>query len=267
MSADDPVGLGEFKIPLRRLAPLTPAVTRAGVRLQYRLYKAWSPNLVILYHGVGGDSRYLAPLALALAEADLANVVTPDLRGHGEGGSGARVRLGFDEALWTDFEELLVVLRRSLPAEKLILGGHSLGGGFAAKVLSSPGAGTFAEAWLFAPFLGVAVAHKGFGGWLERDAELWRVRMPEAYRRGEEVLEYDDRFFRAAQPASLEALAGIPAHVRTRVLLGGEDRVIDSERSRVLLAEQGIACEVLEGASHLGVVTSKRAHEWVKAWL
>lgn len=267
MTASDPVGLGEFKIPLRRLAPLTPAVTRAGVRLQYRLYKAWSPNLVVLYHGVGGDSRYLAPLALALSEAGLANVVTPDFRGHGEGGAGRRVSLAKDDELWTDFEELLIHLRRALPAEKLILGGHSLGGGFAAKLLSLPGAGAFAEAWLLAPFLSPEVATNDYGGWLEREGGLWRVRMPEIYRRGEEVLEYDETFLRAAQPPSLEEMRAVPAHVRLRVLLGEGDRVIDASRSRSRLAELGLTAEVLPGASHLGVVTSPAALERIKSWL
>jgi pimeloyl-ACP methyl ester carboxylesterase len=38
---------------------------------------------MILFHGIGADSVYLAVLASAIASSGVASVVTPDLRCHG----------------------------------------------------------------------------------------------------------------------------------------------------------------------------------------
>lgn len=265
MKSADPVGLGEFKIPLRRLAPISRMTTRSGQSLQYRLYKSWSSNLVILYHGVGGDSRYMAPLALALAEENLANVVTPDFRHHGEGGSGQVSPVQADD-LARDFEEMLIHLRQSLPAERLILGGHSLGGGFVAKILSEPGAGLFSEGWLFAPFMGKEVATPDFGGWIIESGSEWKIAMPEIYKRGEEVLTYNENFLKAALPKA-EALQSIPNHLKVRVLLGASDQVIDAPKSAAYFQASNIKAAALPDTSHIGVVTSPQALKEIKTWL
>ena len=56
---------------------------RDGTPLAYRHYPAESDKVVILFHGSGYHSRYLLSLAGFISSEGLAQVYTPDLRGHG----------------------------------------------------------------------------------------------------------------------------------------------------------------------------------------
>ncbi|MFC2002126.1 alpha/beta hydrolase [Chloroflexota bacterium] len=56
---------------------------RDGTDLDYRYYPAQSDKVIILLHRSGWHSQYFLPLAEFISSADLAQVYTPDLRGHG----------------------------------------------------------------------------------------------------------------------------------------------------------------------------------------
>ena len=56
---------------------------RDGTPLTYRHYPGKSDKVLILLHGSGWHSQYFLPLAGFIASQGIAQVYTPDLRGHG----------------------------------------------------------------------------------------------------------------------------------------------------------------------------------------
>lgn len=248
----DPLGLGEFKIPVGRLAPRQEFVTRGGERLSYRFYPAWSENLIFLYHGIGADSRYLCVLAAHWAEQGLGSVVTPDLRGHG----GSRnlsdeIRPG---QLEMDHEELWVHLRQSHVCERVFLAGHSLGGGFVLRLLAEPG--NYAGALALAPYLppSSGLQREGYGGWISFDQKGdVDVHMPEIFRTGEERLHYGAAYLQAASPFEDPSL--LRREVPLWVVCGDQDQVFQPERyANFFAAQKQVSVEILPRANHFSLV-------------
>jgi hypothetical protein len=57
--------------------------TRDNYEIFSRVYNSENKDVLILIHGSGSESRYLANLADKLAKTNIATVITPDMRGHG----------------------------------------------------------------------------------------------------------------------------------------------------------------------------------------
>ncbi len=119
--------------PCRDAAGIRCFAVRDGARLAARTIEG-PPGITVLYlHGVLGSSIGLAGSAGLLAESTGARVVSLDLRGHGlsEGRPGDVDHLGQYEE---DVADVLAILRRENPAGRLVLAGHSMGGGVALRV-------------------------------------------------------------------------------------------------------------------------------------
>ncbi|MBO9665461.1 MAG: alpha/beta hydrolase [Bdellovibrio sp.] len=248
--------LRDFKIPVDHLAPQEIFRTRQGDTLSYRYYPAWSEDLVILYHGVGGDSRYLCSLAAAIAQAGTAQVVTPDFRGH-----GASLQLSdkiSPSQLEIDLEELLIHLKMKMSARRLILAGHSLGGGFALRVAVSDVGQQFSKFVAFAPYLPESfhAMREDFGGWiLPNDDGSFAVNYPEAFKTGDEKTFYSAEFVQAAVVpedliAKLKSL-GKPVEILT----GAKDEVVLPERQRSLFENIVSKIFIVEDRNHITVVS------------
>lgn len=251
----DVAGLGDFKIPVQKVAPLAEFRTRRGEPLSYRLYPSWSDNLLLLIHGLAGDSRYLAVLAHAVAAEGLASVVTPDLRGHGVAPHSGRASLTSEAQLEEDMEELLVHVRMKTPASRLVWGGHSLGAGLALRLTLAGSAPWQSGLLMIAPYLPCDDETDDLGGWLTEEKEFMRVNMPERFRTGSEVLEYDRSFLEAAIPPKNFADRLKGRGIKTEVVLGAEDRVCRSSRvEKALAGVSGVRVREIPGASHMGIV-------------
>lgn len=256
------LNLRDFKIPLNKLASVSTFRTRQGDRLSYRIYPALSETMIILYHGVGGDSRYMCVLASALAAAGVGTVVTPDFRGHGES-----LNLTADmpiNQLEIDLEELLIHLKMQRSFSKVILGGHSLGGGFALRVAVSALASQFLEFVALAPYLppSFGLFYEGLAGWIQPDVgdAGFTVMMPPEYITGQEKLHYSENYLAAVTPAEnlLKALA-----VKTplvTLVVGAEDELVQPRRYEELLGPVGIPVNVLPELNHLTLVSKPESY-------
>lgn len=248
--------LRSFKIPLGKLAPQETFRTRQGDVLSYRLYPAWSDNLIVLYHGVGSDSRYMCVLASALAAAGAGTVVTPDLRGHG-------VSLGIADELRPsqieiDLEELLIHIKMNRAVGRVTLMGHSLGGGFVLRMAVSATHKQYARFVALAPYLPPALGafQQGFGGWITPDDNGgFTVNMPQAFRTGQEKLTYSRSYLAAVVPAE-DILHQLQAqHPPLLVLTGTEDEVAVPEIQRDLFRAAEVDVRLLPGLNHLTIVS------------
>jgi alpha-beta hydrolase superfamily lysophospholipase len=97
----------------------------------YRFAKQ-SDNTIILIHGVGSNAYMYNKTAGLLQEATQAEVYAIDLRGHGqsEGNSGD---VDYINQYVDDLADIIKEIRKEKPNGKIIIAGHSMGGGIALR--------------------------------------------------------------------------------------------------------------------------------------
>ena len=144
---------------------------RDGTELAYRHYPARATpvgKIAILVHGSSGSSVAVHALADRLAAHGI-DTFAPDIRGHG--GSGTRGDIGYLGQLEDDLADLVTEVRKSVPAQPIVLLGHSAGGGFALRAASAPIQDLFARTILLSPYLGydAPTNRDNSGGWASPD--------------------------------------------------------------------------------------------------
>jgi pimeloyl-ACP methyl ester carboxylesterase len=249
--------LRDFKIPVDRLGPQESFRTRQKDVLSYRFYSARSENLVILYHGVGGDSRYLCVLASAIAKAGIAQVVTPDFRCHGASLGSTDIIPA--NQLEIDLEELIIHIKMKTSVKSIILSGHSLGGGFALRVAASDIAKQFTKFVAIAPYLPKSfnALTPDLGGWIFMDPsdDGINVNYPEIFKSGEEKTHYSSEFVTAAVVPEDLLFRLREENVPFAVVTGDRDEVVLGAR-HVEIFEGMASPVVLEpGLNHLTIVS------------
>ena len=126
---------------------------RDGSKLFYRFYPAEANCTFILLHGSGSESRYLENLASFMSENNLARVITPDLRGHGRT-SKIKGDIDYLGQYEDDLDDIIRSVNGAYPGDKIILGGHSSGGGLALRYAANPAVSKVDACLLLAPYLG-----------------------------------------------------------------------------------------------------------------
>lgn len=112
-----------------------------------------SDNVIILIHGVGSNAFLYNKTAGLLQEATQAEVYTIDLRGHGqsEGNSGD---VDYVNQYVDDLADVIEIIRKEKPNGKIIISGHSMGGGIALRYAMAKQYEQPAGFLLFAPLIG-----------------------------------------------------------------------------------------------------------------
>ena len=143
------------KISHEGLPDLARFQARDGTLLAYRFYPAQGGSggerLAILAHGSSAWSGEMNDAARALAASGVAAVAI-DVRGHGA--SGTRGDIAYLGQLEDDMEDLVAHLRTRFPKSKLVMIGHSSGGGFALRIGAGRLSDLFDRVVLLAPYLG-----------------------------------------------------------------------------------------------------------------
>lgn len=101
---------------------------RDGEHLFARVYGPSSGTTILFLHGVAADSTYLNNAAGLLQTASGARVITPDMRGVGQSG-GDRYTVDYIGQYEDDVADIVANLREKNSDERIILAGHSMGGG------------------------------------------------------------------------------------------------------------------------------------------
>lgn len=151
--------------------PVQRFTARDGTALAYRVFTppvGTTPKVAaILYHGSAGSSRNLTLLGQALAAAGIA-AYAPDVRGQGLSGRQGDVNyIGQPD---DDLADLIPLVRKAYPNARLVLLGHSSGGGFVIRVAGEPLGEAFDRFVLLAPYLGrTAPSNRADAGWARID--------------------------------------------------------------------------------------------------
>lgn len=294
-SADDNAGLN-FRALLPHLPEasglpsLEPFEARDGTRLWYRHYPGNSSTALVLIHGSATDSKYLSLLASAVAESDIADVYTPDIRGHGS----SPVRRGdidYIDQLEDDLADLVSHVEATNDGiEKIVIGGHSSGGGLVVRFAGGAHGNLAAAYLLLAPYLGhdAPTVRENSGGWADpnllrivpisilnqlgmtffNDAKVLHFDLPSQYRDGSETLSYSYRLMTGFAPSDYTSDLGA-VQVPVFLVAGSEDEAFFAAEFaptvRPLVPDADI--RMVDGVSHLGLVVNEEAIEAVRKWL
>ena len=259
----------EIRVEDAVLPPYDFMPARDGTRLAVRRYRSPANVVVLAIHGSSAEGRYFHAMATALAPC--AETWALDLRGHGASG-GRRGDVDYIGQLEDDIDDVLAAIRAARPSAKIVLLGHSSGGGLVVRFAGTRRVGV--DGWvLLAPFLGhdAPTTRPGSGGWARVDVAalddvlcgksghervVIHFDKPESVRTGREVLAYTFRMMVSLAPrADLASdLAGLTAPL---VIAGDRDESFWPNAYEPLIGPiaGGVFC-VLAGVTHLGVVTS-----------
>jgi pimeloyl-ACP methyl ester carboxylesterase len=150
-----------------------------GCRLAFRHYVGHSDagTIVVLIHGSAGYGDQLHALASDIAASGEAQVYTLDMRGHGLSGGKAGHAVSHVEQPCDDIAEFIGFLDRGRPGARIILGGHSAGGGLVLRYCRRPAGRRIAACLFLAPYLGIGspTIRPLFGGWVKVRASRLRA--------------------------------------------------------------------------------------------
>ncbi|MCB0215035.1 MAG: alpha/beta hydrolase [Chloroflexi bacterium] len=127
---------------------------RDDVELFGRRFAADADTTVLFVHGVASESSKLNQTAGLIRAAGPVEVVALDLRGHGASG-GRPWDIDYIGQYESDLADVVAEIRASKPAGKIVLAGHSMGGGIALRYALLPDAPHVDAYLLFAPNLGI----------------------------------------------------------------------------------------------------------------
>jgi len=270
------------------LPELKSYTARDGTQLAYRHYPADSDKIVILLHGAAWHSRYFLPLAEFISSEGLAQVYTPDLRGHGLSPK-RRGDVDYIGQFEDDLADLIAMIQKDNPNSMLIMGGHSSGGGLAIRFAGSQ-YGRKAKAYLLmSPFLkyNAPTTRVNSGGFakpytgriiglvmLNNVGIRWfnyltviEFNMPEKARDGTETLSYSYRLTTAYAPHDYEK--DLSAITQPLLVVAGtkDETMIYCQYEPVISQYTTVQVKLLQGVSHMGLVVCPEVRPVIKEWL
>lgn len=125
---------------------------RDGIELFAREFQGTGDAAIILIHGITADSAQLNRSAGMLRDATSATVYGLDLRGHG-GSEGIAGDVDYIGQYEDDVLDIVAALRVTDAERRVIVAGHSMGGGIAGRA-AMRGPGQIDGFVLFAPLMG-----------------------------------------------------------------------------------------------------------------
>ncbi len=118
----------------------------------YRFTKK-SPNTIILIHGVKSKAYFHNKMAGLLQKATQAEVFAIDLRGHGKS-DGVDGDVKYINQYADDLADIIKAIRKTKPNGKIVITGHSMGGGVTLNYAMLKSKMNVAGFLLFAPLIG-----------------------------------------------------------------------------------------------------------------
>lgn len=286
------INFSEMKLDYAGMPPLQSYGTRGQGQLRYRYYSSDSDKVLILLHGSGWHSQQFYPLAKFISEQGLAQVYTPDLRGHGVNPQ-RRGDIDYIGQFEDDLADLIIGIKQDSPESGIIMGGHSSGGGLAIRFAGGQ-YGEQADAYLLlAPFIfyNAPTTRPNAGGWATpytariiglsmlnnigihsfNDLISIEFNMPAAFRNGTETLAYSFRLNTSFAPRDYEDDLSVISQPLL-VLAGTADETMFAEQYQPVMTQyipddKQVQVEVLADVSHMGVVVSPDVRPVIKAWI
>jgi pimeloyl-ACP methyl ester carboxylesterase len=271
-------------------APLQSVPMRDGYSLQVRTYGgADNVPLLVLVHGSGWHGLQFDALGAALQ--GYADVIVPDLRGHGTA-PGRRGDVDYIGQLEDDLADLIAAVAK--PDQPVIMGGHSSGGGLVVRFAGGEHGALIDGAVLLAPFLkyNAPTTRQDSGGWANvltrriiglsilnafqikafNHLPILQFNMPRTVLDGPlgdtATTAYSYRLNESFAPRSayLDDVAALPPFI---LIAGSSDEAFISSQfapTMGAVTDKG-RFDMLLGATHLGVVDDPRTRGIIEGFL
>jgi pimeloyl-ACP methyl ester carboxylesterase len=271
--------------------PLSQVLMRDGYELQVRRYETDTADapLLVLVHGSGWHGLQYDTTARDLSTH--ADVVVPDLRGHGTK-PGVRGDIAYIGQFEDDLADLITALRK--PDQKVILGGHSSGGGLVARFAGGAHGDMIDGAIMLAPFLkhDAPMQREDGGGWAHpllrriiglsilngfnvqalNHLTIMQFNMPKVVMDGPlgdtATTEYSYRLNTAFAPRS-DYLKDVAALPRFALIVGAQDEVFFADAYEPTLSkvtDKG-SYLIVDGVNHLDIVSAPETAARIKEFL
>jgi pimeloyl-ACP methyl ester carboxylesterase len=265
---------------------------RDGTILKARWFASASPVSVLFLHGVMGSSRGCAETCRQIREMTGAEIFALDQRGHGESG-GVPGDIHYIGQYEDDVSDVMTELQKRKSGCRIILAGHSMGGGIALRYAAARKQPSADGYLLFAPHLGSkspTARTEPVGGQRTGGEALMKLNLPRTIglmmlnavgvRRlnGLHTLlfnvppEFPIRAYSYRAMASMEPsdyIAALTADVKPLlVIVGKNDEAFRAENfpSVIGMHKHG-ETEVIDGESHNSILHSSTALNAVAAWM
>ncbi len=262
--------------------------TRDNKQIFSRVYDSENKDIFILIHGSGSESRYLSNLANSMAQANIATVITPDMRGHGRN-NGQKGDIDYIGQLEDDIEDLILYCKKNLGAKNIILGGHSSGGGFVLRYIANPKYTKVDRAVLLSPYLGhdAPTVKSNSGGWVKvsmtriiglsmlnnigiktlNNLPVLFFNRPENINDNLQVPFYSFNMMINFNPKNhIEEIKNID--IPCLVLVGKNDESFypDKFPNAFAAAKEFVRLDLLDDVKHLDIVNNQKTFEIIKSW-
>lgn len=127
---------------------------RDGKQLFSYKYESESETTIILLHGVLSSAYMMNKTAGLLKEVTNSIIIALDFRGHGQS-EGTPGDVDYINQYVDDLSDVILIIKKEKPNQKIILAGHSMGGGIILRYAMEKNAPKIDGYILFAPHLGV----------------------------------------------------------------------------------------------------------------
>nr|WP_325250605.1 alpha/beta fold hydrolase [Amylibacter sp.] len=262
-------------------------LARDGTKLAVRTHGGQGGPLAVVVHGSGGHGAAYDWLGARIAAQTGAQVLVPDLRGHGVN-PAPKGDVAYIGQLEDDLADLIAQYRTE--GQKLLLLGHSSGGGLVVRFAGGDYGDTVDAAVLLAPFLkyNAPTMRPDAGGWARpltrRLIGLSMLNMlglkmlngmtaivfnlPEGALAEHMAGAYSYRMNTSFSPRSdyLKDLAALPPFV---VIAGKDDEAFLADQYQPVMAavnDKG-RYHILDGVSHLDVFTQEKTVDLVTEFM
>ncbi len=270
--------------------PLQSLPMRDGYMLPFRdLSGPEGAPLLVMVHGSGWHGMQFEGLAAALAPH--ADILIPDLRGHGTSPT-RRGDVDYFGQLEDDLADLITA--RAKAGQKVILLGHSSGGGLVVRFAGGAHRALISGAVLLAPFLhhSAPTTRKNSGGWAQinlpriiglsilnrlgitalNGLKIVRFAMPDAVMNGPlgntATIAYSYRMNTSFAPRDdyMADLSALPPYL---LVVGSDDESFVAAEYAPLLNSAGATgqVQILQGINHLDVVQNAQTADLVAQYL
>jgi alpha-beta hydrolase superfamily lysophospholipase len=249
-----------------------------------------SNNSVILIHGVRSTGYLYNKMAGLLREVTQAEVFSIDLRGHGKS-AGKDGDVDYINQYIDDLEDIIKAIRKQKPQGKIIIAGHSMGGGIALNygflkeevgidgyLLFAPLIGQNSPAIQQAPltktnsiepFMKIHIARiiglkmlNEIGNHLQDSLPVLFFNLPENMP----LRKYSYRANSSMAPEDYkQGLKSV--HTPMLVLIGSKDEAFNAEAMKKAITENSQATiQIIEGATHNSIRDNPEAYGFIKTW-
>lgn len=249
-----------------------------------------SDNTIILIHGVASTGYLYNKTAGLLQEATQAEVLAIDLRGHGKS-AGRDGDVDYINQYADDLADIIKTIRKQKPKGKIIIAGHSMGGGVALNYAMQGNNPRIDGYLLFAPLLGhnspaipqtLPTEADGIEPFMKiHFARTIGLKMfneinnhsydslPVIFLNLPENMPLRKYTYRANMSMAPDDYkkGGKSVNAPMLVLIGNKDEVFNAEAMRKAVTENSQAgTQIIDGATHNGIRHHSQSYEFIKKW-